>query len=160
TSLDPATGKAHWRQRLATNSDYVVATPVVRDDLLLISGLMMKLDRDKAAASVLWPQSRAVAGRVLSNTSTPLILGDCVFSAKSSGQLVCLDAATGEQLWETDKVTALKGGASIHLTPSGGSVLLYSDRGELIRARLGHDGYHELGRASLIDPTYPFGDRK
>src|SRR5437867_2243191 len=35
TSLDPATGKAHWRQRLATNSDYVVATPVVRDDLLL-----------------------------------------------------------------------------------------------------------------------------
>ena len=97
---------------------------------------------------------------MLSNTSTPLILGDCVFSAKSSGQLVCLDAATGEQLWETDKVTALKGGASIHLTPSGGSVLLYSDRGELIRARLGHDGYHELGRASLIDPTYPFGDRK
>ena len=117
----------------------------------------MKLDRDKPAASVLWPQSRAVAGRVLSNTSTPLILGDCVFSAKSSGQFVCLDVGTGEQLWETDKVTALKGGASIHLTPSGSSVLLYSDRGELIRARLGHDGYHAI---ILQGETLHDGDRE
>jgi outer membrane protein assembly factor BamB len=160
TSLDPATGGTHWRQRLATNSDYVVSTPVVRGDLLLIGGLMMKLDADKPAASVLWPRSRAVAGRVLSNTSTPLLGRDCVFSAKSSGQLVCLDAATGEQLWETGKVTDLKNGASIHLTPNGGSVLLYNDRGELIRAALTREGYRELGRVRLLEPTYPFGGRK
>jgi hypothetical protein len=160
TSLDPATGKTHWRQPLVTNSDYVVSTPVVRDDLLLIGGLMMKLDRGKPAATVLWPKSRAVAGRVLSNTSTPLLAGDCVFSARSSGELVCLDADTGEQVWETKKVTDSKSGASIHLTPNGDSVLLYNDRGELIRARLSRHGYEELGRVTLLDPTYPFGDRK
>lgn len=160
TSLDPATGKVHWRQRLGTPSDYVVSTPVVQGDRLLIGGLMMKLDHDKPAASVLWPKSRAVLGRVLSNTSTPLLDGNNVFSAKSSGQLVCLDADSGEQVWETDKVTDLKGGASIHLTPIGDSVLLYNDRGELIRARLSREGYKELGRAALLKPTYGFGARK
>lgn len=160
TSLDPATGTTHWRQPLATHSDYVVSTPVVRDDRLLVGGLMMKLDRGKPAAAVLWPKSRAVAGRVLSNTSTALLAGDCVFSARSSGELVCLDADTGEQVWETKKVTDAKTGASIHLTPAGDSVLLYNDRGELIRARLSRDGYEELGRVTLLEPTYPFGDRK
>jgi outer membrane protein assembly factor BamB len=160
TSLDPATGATHWRQRLLTNSDYVVSTPVARGDRLLIGGLMLKLDRDKPAASVLWPQSRAVAGRVLSNTSTPLLDGDNVFSAKSSGELACFDANTGEQVWEIRTVTDSKAGASIHLTPNGDSVLLYNDRGELIRARLSREQYKELGRVALLEPTYPFGSRK
>ena len=159
TSLDPATGRTYWRQRLATNSDYVVSTPVAQKNRLLIGGLMMELDETRPAATVLWPQSRAVAGRVLSNTSTPLLDGDAVYSARSTGQLACLDATTGEQLWETDKVTDLKGGASIQLTPNGTSVLLYTDRGQLIRARLSRAGYQELGRVTLLEPTYPFGGR-
>lgn len=159
TSLDPATGKTHWRQHLLTNSDYVVSTPVAQKNLLLIGGLMMKLDADKPAASVLWPKSRAVSVRVLSNTSTPLLDGDNVFSAKSSGELICIDAKTGEQLWETNKVTDLKSGASIHLTPNGDSVLLYNERGELIRASLSREGYQELGRVALLRPTSPFGGR-
>ena len=60
--------------------------------------------------------------------------------AKLSGQLVCLEASTGKQVWATDKVTGLKQGASIHLTPNGNGVLLYTDKGELIRAHLDAEG--------------------
>jgi hypothetical protein len=35
-----------------------------------------------------WPKSRALARRVLSNTSTPLLKGNHVYSAKSGGELV------------------------------------------------------------------------
>jgi hypothetical protein len=38
----------------------------------------------------------------------------------------------GKQVWETAKVTDLKNGASIHLTANGDTVLLYTDKGELI----------------------------
>src|SRR5262245_111433 len=129
TSLDPATGKTYWRERLRTSNNDAVSTPVCHQGLLLVGGLMLRLDPRRPAARVLWPDTKAVSRRVLSNTSTALLRGGHVFSARSSGELVCLEAGTGKRVWETGKVTDLKGGASIHLTPNGGSVLLYTDRG-------------------------------
>jgi hypothetical protein len=133
---------------------------VCRGDLLLVSGLMFQLDRDKPAASVLWPQTKAWPPRVLSHTCMPLILGEHVFGGKLSGHPVCLEARTGKQLWQTDQVTGLGNGATIHLTPNGDSVLLFTDQGNLIRTRLDGEGYHELSRVRLIEPDYPFGGRK
>jgi outer membrane protein assembly factor BamB len=159
-SLDPATGKAYWRERLITVADYAVSTPIVHGSWLFAAGLMLKLDADKPAASVLWPDTRTVSRRILSNTSTAVVLGEHLYSARSSGELVCLEASTGKQVWEAKDVTDLKSGASIHLTPNGDSVLLYTDRGELIRARLGAKGYQEISRAKLLEPTYPFAGRK
>jgi outer membrane protein assembly factor BamB len=159
TSLNPSDGAIYWRQRLLTGSDYAVSTPVFHQDRLLIGGLMFRLDRDQPAATVLWPRSTAPARRILSHTSTALFRGDYVFSAKSTGELVCLEAGTGQQVWESDKVTDLINGAAIHLTANGDSVLLYTDRGELIRARLTAEGYQELGRAAVLEPTFPFGGR-
>jgi outer membrane protein assembly factor BamB len=159
TSLDPATGTVFWRQRLFTSSDYAVSTPVFHNHRLLIGGLMFQLDPDKPAAAVLWPASKVPARRIFSHTSTALLQGDHLFSAKSSGELICVDAGTGQQVWETDKVTDLKNGASIHLTPNGDSVLLYTNKGELIRARLTPQGYQEMSRVSVLEPTFPFGGR-
>jgi outer membrane protein assembly factor BamB len=160
TSLDPATGKTYWRQGLATSGEYAVSTPVFHEGRLLVGGLMFQLDPDKPAAAVLWPASKAPARRILSHTSTALFRGDHVFSAKSSGELVCLEAGTGKQVWAATTVTDLKNGASIHLTPNGDSVLLYTDRGELIRAQLTSQGYKEISRVAVLEPTFPFGGRK
>jgi len=152
SSLDPATGKAYWREKMHTAADSAVTTPVFRKNLLLVSGLMLKLDPERPAASALWPDSKAVSRRILSITSTGLIQGNHVYSAKSSGELVCLDAATGKQVWATDKVTKLGSGASIHLTPNGDGVFLHTDKGELIRAQLTAKGYKEIRRTLLLAP--------
>ncbi len=159
TSLDPAAGTTYWRQRLLTSADYAVSTPVFHKDRLLIGGLMFQLNSDKPAATVLWPASKAPSRRIFSHTSTALFRGDHLFSAKSSGELVCLEASTGEQVWESDKVTDLQNGASIHLTPNGDSVLLYTNKGELIRARLTSQGYQEISRVAVLEPTFPFAGR-
>ncbi len=125
-----------------------MSTPVYHEGNLLVGGLMIKLDADQPAAKVLWPKSRATARRILSDTSTALFRDNYVYSRVSSGEFVCLEASTGNQLWETDKVTDLKSGASVHLTANGDSALLYNDRGDLIRARLTPQGYQEISRAS------------
>jgi outer membrane protein assembly factor BamB len=160
TSLDPAAGKTYWRQRLLTSNEYAVSTPVFHKDRLLIGGLMFQLDADKPGAAVLWPASKAPSRRIFSHTSTALFRGDHLFSAKSSGELICVEASTGKQVWEVDTVTDLKSGASIHLTPNGDSVLLYTDKGELIRAQLTSEGYQEISRVALLEPTFPFAGRK
>jgi outer membrane protein assembly factor BamB len=145
---------------MTTSADSAVASPVFHKNLLLVSGLMLKLDSEKPAASVIWPSTKAVSHRILSNTSTGLIQGEYLFSARSSGHLVCLETKTGKEVWETGKVTDLKQGASIHLTPNGNAVFLYTDKGELIRASLSSDGYKEISRTRLLEPTYPFAGRK
>ena len=97
---------------------------------------------------------------MLSDTSTAVFRDDFIYSARTLGKFVYLDARTGKQLWETDKVTDSKSGASIHLTANGRSVLLYNDRGELIRAELTPQGYKEISRARVLEPAPTFGGRK
>jgi outer membrane protein assembly factor BamB len=160
TSLNPKTGETWWREVIRTPGDMAVSTPVFSNHRLLIAGLMMKLDREKPAAEILWPESAAPTKRVLSNTSTALVRGEYLYSAKISGELVCLEAGTGKQVWQTNTVTILKNGSSVHLTPCGDAVFLFTDQGNLIRAQLTPQGYREIGRAHLLDPTSPFGDRK
>jgi outer membrane protein assembly factor BamB len=159
TSLDPANGTTYWRQRLLTSGDYAVSTPVFHNDRLLIGGLMLQLESDNPAATILWPASKAPARRVYSNTSTALFLGDHLYAAKSSGELICVEASTGREIWQSTSVTDLKNGASIHLTPNGDSVMMYTDKGELIRARLTPDGYHEMSRVAVLEPSFPFAGR-
>jgi outer membrane protein assembly factor BamB len=160
TSLDPATGAVWWREAQATTSYDANDTPVWLDDYLLLSGLMFQLDAVKPGAKVIWPENRAATKRVLSNTSTPWLTTDAAYSATNKGDLVCLDPATGKELWHTDKVTDRKSGPSIHITPHGETAFLYTNLGELIHARLTRSGYEELSRTKLLTPVYMFSGRK
>ena len=117
-SLDPATGQLFWREPMTTSGNDSAATPVFQGTRLLVSGLMVDLSTD--SPNILWPEIRSPSKRVLSNTSTPLLQGDYIYSAKGYGELVCLEAATGQQVWSTNTVTASKNGASIHITPKLG----------------------------------------
>ena len=163
SSLNPANGKVYWRE--ATNTGGApgtagVSTPVWQDDHLLISGWMFQLEKDRPAAKTLWPEGAGVSRRILSDTSTGVLLGDYVYIAKTGGAFVCLKAATGEEVWKTNTVTDLNNGASIHATRHGESAFLFNDRGELIQVRLTAGEYEEINRAKLLEPTSPFGGRK
>ncbi len=160
TALDPTNGITWWREDIVTTNQYGSATPMHRGDKLLISGLMFQLDASKPAATVLWPESRSPTKIVLSACSISLLQDGCVFSGKTNGHLVCLDANDGKSLWDTDQVTGKGSGATIHLTPNGDSALIFTDQGNLIRARLARDGYHELSRVHVVDPVQIFGGHK
>ena len=159
-SLNPTNGHTYWREPLVTSNNDSIATPVFQGNRLLVSGLMIELHADPPAASFRWPENRVPTRRILSNTSTPVWRGEYIFSAKSSGELVCLEAATGKQLWSTNSVTKQKNGASINITPQGGAFFLFTDEGDLIRAQLSLAGYREISRSHLIDPTWPFAGAK
>ncbi len=162
SSLDPATGKLFWREGFSAGNSSAVATPVFSNNRLLVSGLMFKLHENKPSASVLWPESRAATRRILSGTSTPLLKGNYVYSLNPAGNLVCLEAETGRQIWQTDQVTRQKKGSGpcMHMTVNGNSVFIYNELGELILAHLTPQGYEEICRTTLVEPTYPFGGRK
>lgn len=160
--LDPATGGLLWREGFSAGNSAAVATPVFSGNRLLVSGLMLKLDEKRPSASVLWPEARAATRRILSGTSTPLLQGDYVYSLNQQGSLVCLDAGTGTQLWETNQVTRQKSGTSacMHMTVNGRLAFIYNEVGELILSSLSPQAYEEISRTTLLQPTYAFGGKK
>jgi outer membrane protein assembly factor BamB len=157
-SLDPANGQTYWREPMATSGNDSAATPVIQGNRLLVSGLMLDVSAD--APRFCWPENRAPSKRVLSNTSTAVLRGEYIFTARGFGELVCLETGTGRQIWSTNSLTASKNGASINITPQGGGFFLFTDEGNLIRAQLSPAGYREISRAHLIDATWPFGQTK
>jgi len=158
--LDPANGHIFWQERMTTSNNDSVATPVFQENRLLVSGLMLELSGDPPVASFRWPENRVPSKRLLSNTSSPVMQGAYIFSARTGGELICLEAATGRQLWSTNSVTTQRNGAAINITPQGGEFLLFTDEGNLIRAQMSPTGYREISRSHLIDPTWPFNGAK
>ncbi len=156
-SLEPATGKIFWQvpRKASFDEAEMVASPVLHKDRLLCLGawnrgsLMLQLDAEKPAASVLW-KTRAKPTTFI---ATPLFQDDRHFYASlGDGHLACLDATTGDEVWITQEPTGKRLGTA-HLTPHGDRVFLFNQVGHLILARLSPEGYRELGRCLLIEPT-------
>jgi outer membrane protein assembly factor BamB len=160
TSLNPRTGEVYWRVPMTTSSNDSISTPVVQGNRLLISGLMLELSADKPDAKVVWPTNLVGLKRILTHTATPLLQGDFIYSARINGDLVCLEAATGNQVWEAKTITELRNGSAIHLIPCGDFTYLYTDQGNLISATLSPQGYKEISRVHLLEPTTPFNGPK
>ena len=93
--------------------------------------------------------------------STPAILDGHIYGICSFGQFRCLNAATGERIWDTLDVTKEKArSASAFIVRNGARYFINNDRGELIIAGLKPDGYHEISRTQLIRPTNRNGGRR
>ena len=89
----------------------------------------------------------------------------------SYGELRCLDAGSGERVWEDLTATPKIRWGTIHFVrlaeslrgdPSKGEkVWLFNERGELLIGRLSPKGFEEISRTKIIDPTtsqLPRGD--
>jgi outer membrane protein assembly factor BamB len=160
--LAAPTGKVLWRYEWKPRKMPIgVATPVVEKDRVFFTSfydgaLLLRLSSDKPEAKKVWQ----IAGRDEQNTlalhsiiSTPVFENGYIYGVDSYGELRCLDAATGERLWE-DK-TAVPGArwSTIHFVKNGDKYWMFNERGELIIARLSPRGFQEISRAKLLEPT-------
>ncbi len=161
--LDPQSGQLHWEHPTPWERwPIAIATPVLHGDLLLFSDahkgtLLLRLARDELSVEKLWRRRREDLpdGAALHCLiSTPLIDGDYIYGADGDGVLRCLRVDTGEQLWE-DRTAVPEGRwATIHLIRGADDrTWLFNERGELIIARLTPEGFDEISRAKLLDPT-------
>ena len=85
--------------------------------------------------------------------STPIMRDGLIWGVDSYGELRCLDAVTGRRLWEDDRATPRARWSNIHMVQQQDRVWMFNERGELIIARLTRDGYEEISRAFLLEPT-------
>jgi outer membrane protein assembly factor BamB len=162
-SLDPETGKSYWSQPFELRSGLAISTPRQDGDRLFVTAfyngpMMLQLAQGKPAARVLWKgrsNSERNTDGLHSIMSTPFLKDGHIYGVCSYGQLRCLRIATGERLWETFEATGGKEErwANAFIVSHDDHYFLFNEKGELILANLTPDGYSELGRARIVEPT-------
>jgi outer membrane protein assembly factor BamB len=147
TSVNPATGKVNWEVSVfeVSKSERAIASPIVAGDLLLGTcgfvtaqkhlvavrpGSIVKGDKPQEV----WRMERAVA-----YLPTPLYYKDRVYCCSELGIATCLNAETGEQVWQQRlggnfSASPVCTGRYLYCTSNDGTVYVLStgDKYELI----------------------------
>ncbi len=171
-SLDPRTGEVYWTVPWEGASSLTVATPVVHRNRLFLTqfyrgSLMLELAEGEPGVRELWRgQGRSElpdrTEGLHSLITTPIVDGDTIYGVCSYGELRALDAADGARLWVTDRMTRQGRWGAAFMVRNGDRWFVNNDEGDLIIARFSRDGYEEIDRAKLLEPTTHagFGPRR
>ncbi|MBI2827009.1 MAG: PQQ-like beta-propeller repeat protein [Planctomycetia bacterium] len=161
-ALEADTGKLVWEHPFKPTRMVIgITTPVVEQDRLFVSSfydgsLMLRLKRDQPTVEQVWRRlgpDEQHTDSLHAIISTPYLEGDYVYGVDSYGELRCLDAKTGDRIWESRDAVPRERWATIHMVKNGKNIWMFNDRGELIISRLDSSGFHEISRAKLIEPT-------
>jgi len=150
-SYEPATGKEIWRADFGAGHA-VVPRPVFRDGLVYIcTGFMkpelwaIKVDGsgDVSKSHVVWTFDKQVP-----EISSPLVSAGEVYFVSSKGVATCLDAKTGDQLWQH----RLGGNFAASPLLADGKLYFTSQEGVTTVLKPGRD-YEEIARNQLFGQT-------
>lgn len=169
-SLDPVTGETFWKHPWKVRGGGNIAMPRQYGDKLFLStffngSLMLQLDPTQPAVTTLW-QSPKITTKDTTHlhalNTVPLLADGHIYGVCNYGQFRCLRIADGERRWESLAPLALKRphrNATAFIVKHEDRCFIVTDGGELVIARLQPDGYTELDRTRLIEPTDRDGNR-
>ncbi|TWT64421.1 outer membrane protein assembly factor BamB family protein [Rubinisphaera italica] len=162
-SLNPIDGTLHWSQPLKPDYTMSVMSPRLSGDYLYAAGIgdvgaVFKLGTDANGQ----PMSEEVwrgTGRtgIYPGNSTPFIEDGVIFGCNiRPGSYMAADLLTGERLWETTELISGERPAA-HATAftvkNGNQFILFTEKGDLVITKLGRNGFREISRAHVIEPT-------
>ena len=173
SSLNPETGEIYWEVRHIVDMGINPATAVWSGRYLFFTSQyggarMLVLDEATPGARVLWEgvgESDPEYGRdfntLNSVISTPVIQGDYVYGVDGHGVLRCLEIETGRRVWETEALIGESTNwATAFFVRNGDRYFVNTDAGDLVIATFSPEGYHEVSRTQLIEPTHPYVRRR
>jgi outer membrane protein assembly factor BamB len=169
TALDPATGKIYWEVPYEVEMGMTIPTPVRSGSNLLVTSQydgprLLRLNLDHVGATLVWKGnglSDQGPSSLNSTISTPVIDGEYIYGVDYFGQLLCLELATGKQVWESMALVKERGPwGTAFFVRQNNRYFINNDRGELIIANLTPRGYEEISRTKLLEPTHPYTRRR
>jgi outer membrane protein assembly factor BamB len=159
-SVDPKTGKQYWTQEYKGDNGSIIMTPIVHGNHLFVAGynnrnMMLELATDKPGAKTLW---RDEDKRAMSPVNVqPFLMDGKVYGLDQSGELRCIDIPSGKINWATPQPLGERklGSGTVFLVRGGDSnkFWMFAENGDLIIGQLSPDGFKELSRTHVIDPT-------
>ena len=78
-----------------------------------------------------------------------------MYGVDQTGHLRCVKMETGERLWESAEPFDGKpnNAGAAFIVKNGDRFFLFTEKGDLIIAKLSPKGYEEISRAKILEPT-------
>lgn len=157
--LDAVTGMVLWQHPFS--AEMGIATPILHENYLFVSGfyggsLLLKLNDTERGFDVVWQrkgENETKTDSLHCCISTPIIRDNYIYGVDSYGQLRCLELLTGNRVWENLDAVPYNRWANIHMVQNGDETWMFNEAGELIISKLLPDGFQEISRARIINPT-------
>lgn len=170
TSLNPEDGTEYWFTKFPeepNQSVVTIATPVLIGNQLLISefykgSMLLELGSNPPSIKEVWRNFKLnpkLDDAMNCMLATPVVSDGfaygVAYSRRGEGVLRCIDLKTAEAKWTDEKWLADKPlmFASAFITPNEDKYFIFDDLGELIIAKLDSEGWKEMDRAKLLEPT-------
>jgi outer membrane protein assembly factor BamB len=151
--VEASSGKILWREPLKTGAKRHVATPVIDGDTVTVTSTSIGTIRFKItqAEGVFSAQRQWENAAMKVVISSPIQVGANLFSPGAGNRcdLVCLNAATGEERWREPGL-----GDYASITAVNDSLLVLDSTGELRLVTASETGYKELGRSHFVGKTW------
>jgi outer membrane protein assembly factor BamB len=163
-AVNPENGKEYWSVPYAASNGSIIMSPVAftvdGKQYLYIGGfsnkhLLLELDAEKPAAKVVW---RDLNRQAISPVNVqPMVDGDMMYGFDQKGWLLGVEFPSGRRVWETSQPLSerpLRTGTAFIISPQGDSrYAMFTEQGDLLLAKLSRDGFEELDRVNLVEPT-------
>jgi len=158
--LQPDTGAILWRYPYETNFDCNIVVPLaIKDRVFISSGenhgsvlLELKPKNDKFDVLETW-KSQGSKSVLRNEWQTSILLDGYLYGFDNVGaagpvtHLTCVNAVTGERVWQQ-----LRFGKG-NLIAADGKLWISTIEGELVIVKASHQGFEELGRAPVLNST-------
>ena len=164
--LNPADGKPIWSIPLPASSGMSVTAPLVVGDHIYVSGIgtpptLLRVAKDGNSIEELWRAGRRKG--IVAGNSSPVYHNGILYGVDTQGRLMATSFSDGTQLWSTFKASTGRSRESYStgfLVRNDDRFFIFNERGELIISELTEDGYTEIGRQKLLEPTTTTYGRK
>ncbi len=161
SGLNPDTGKIIWQIPWEVGSGMSISTPLLHNDHIFVScfysgSLLVKLENNFTSAKIVWQrcgESERKTDALHCVMNTPVIIDNFIYGVDSYGELRCLEFATGNRVWENLNAVNKDRWANIHFVQNEEKTWMFNEHGELIISKLSPEGYLEISRSLVIEPT-------
>ncbi len=164
-SIDPKTGELFWTLDIVPTYGMSIGHPVLSGNKLFmmawarVSACVEVADSGKEA-KIIWEGNTNIGiGGVF---CTAVIDDGFIYACGISGRYTCAKLEDGTKLWTTyQPATGKRPGAwgNVFTIQHEDRYFLANDLGDLIIANLSPDGYEEISRVHLIEPTHSVAGR-
>ncbi len=154
----PETGELLWETPYNADSGSIIMQPVRIDDYLYIGGfqeknLLLKLRQDTPGVEVVWRNKRQHG--ISAVNVQPFVLDGHLCGFHEKGDLRVVAIPSGEVVFSGGGPLPgrLQGCGTAFITRHNDRFFLFTETGDLVIASLSPEGYRELDRCHLIDPS-------
>ncbi|MCZ6672216.1 MAG: PQQ-like beta-propeller repeat protein [Verrucomicrobia bacterium] len=163
-ALDPDTGTPVWKEvfkraQMPINVPDAVWDPATNRiffSSFYDGSYLFQLDSKNMDAELLWSRrgrSEVRTDALHSIIMTSVIRGNYVYGIDSYGEFRCLDLDNGDRVWSDQTLLEKGRWATAFFVQNGDFTWIFTEKGDLVIAKLTPKGFERISTTHLIDPT-------